>query len=98
LKDRRTLAEEGVVTVLAIVDADTGALAEPPEFLIRGFVHDEEAFEAAVPVVKKTLARAAREGIGDAHQLEQMITHEVGRWAHKKFRRSPLIIAIVVDA
>jgi ribonuclease J len=51
-----------------------------------------------VPVVKKTLARAAREGIGDAHQLEQMITHEVGRWAHKKFRRSPLIIAIVVDA
>jgi ribonuclease J len=98
LKDRRTLAEEGVVTVLAIVDADSGELAEPPEFLIRGFVHDKKAFEAAVPVVEKTLARAAGEGIGEAHQLEQMITREVGRWAHKKFRRSPLIIAIVVDA
>jgi ribonuclease J len=57
-----------------------------------------QAFETAVPVVTKTLAHAAREGIGEAHQLEQMITHEVGRWAHKKFRRSPLIIAIVVDA
>jgi ribonuclease J len=98
LKDRRTLAQEGVVTVLAIVDADTGELAELPEFLIRGFVHDQAAFEAAVPVVKKTLARAAQEGIGEAHQLEQMITHEVGRWAHQKFRRSPLIITIVVDA
>lgn len=30
LKDRLTLAAEGVVTVVAIVDADTGALAEPP--------------------------------------------------------------------
>ncbi len=98
LRDRRTLAEEGVVTVLAIVDADTGKLAEPPDFLIRGFVHDEEAFGSAVPVVEKTLAHAAQEGIGDANQLEQMLTRDVGRWAQKKFRRSPLIITIVIDA
>ena len=98
LKDRRTLAEEGVVTVLAIVDADTGKLAEPPDFLIRGFVHDEAAFETAVPVVEKTLEHAAREGIGDSHQLEQMLSRDIGRWAHKKFRRSPVIITIVIDA
>ena len=98
LRDRRTLAEEGVVTVLAIVDADTGKLAEPPDFLIRGFVHDEEAFESAVPVVEKTLEHAAREGIGDAHQLEQMLTRDIARWAHRKFRRTPLIITIVIDA
>ena len=98
LRDRRTLAEEGVVTVLAIVDADTGKLAEPPDFLIRGFVHDEEAFKSAVPVVEKTLEHAASEGIGDAHQLEQLLTRDVGRWAHKKFRRTPLIITIVIDA
>jgi ribonuclease J len=98
LKDRRRLAEEGVVTVLALVDADTGKLAETPDFLIRGFVHSQGEFDAAIPVIEKTLAQAAREGIGDAHQLEQMITHDVGRWAHQKFRRSPLIMAIVVDA
>ncbi|MDH2414402.1 ribonuclease J [Nocardioides sp. CER19] len=98
LKDRRTLAAEGVVTVLALVDSDTGKLAEPPDFLIRGFVQDPDTFQAAVPVVEKTLARAAAEGIGEPHQLEQMITREVGRWTYKKFRRSPLIITIVVDA
>jgi ribonuclease J len=98
LRDRRTLAEEGVVTVLAIVDADTGKLAEPPDFLIRGFVHDEAAFESAVPVVEKTLQHAAAEGIGDAHQLEQLLTRDIGRWAHRKFRRTPLIITIVIDA
>ena len=98
LKDRRTLAEEGVVTVLAIVDADTGQLAETPDFLIRGFVHDAKDFEAAIPVVEKALAHAAREGIGDSHQLEQMISRDIGKWAHKKFRRSPVIIPIVIDA
>jgi ribonuclease J len=98
LKDRRTLAEEGVVTVLVIVDADTGKLADRPDFLVRGFVHDESTFDAAVPVIEKALAHAAAEGIGDAHQLEQMLGREVARWAERKFRRSPLVIPIVIDA
>jgi ribonuclease J len=98
LKDRRTLAQEGVVSVLTIVDADTGKLAEPPDFLVRGFVHQTSDFDPAIPVIEKTLARAANEGIGDPWQLEQMISRDVGRWAHKTFRRSPLIIPIVIDA
>ena len=98
LKDRRTLGEEGVLTVLAIVDADTGKLADPPDFLVRGFAHEPDAFDAAAAVVAKTLEHAAREGIGDAHQLEQMIGRDIGRWAHRTFRRSPLIIPIVIDA
>jgi ribonuclease J len=98
LKDRRTLAEEGVVTVLAIVDADTGKLADPPDFLVRGFVHEDGAFDPAVAVIEKCLARAAAEGIGDAHQLEQLLARDVARWAHRTFRRNPLIIPLVIDA
>ncbi|MGE9808830.1 MULTISPECIES: ribonuclease J [unclassified Janibacter] len=98
LKDRRTLAEEGVVTVLAIVNADTGKLADPPDFLVRGFTHKVSDFDPAIPLIEKALATAAKEGIGDPWQLEQVIGREVGRWAHRTFRRSPLIIPIVIDA
>jgi ribonuclease J len=98
LKDRRTLAEEGVVTVLTIVDAETGKLADRPDFLVRGFVHEPKAFDGAVQVIERTLAHAAAEGIGDAHQLEQMLSRDIGRWSHKAFRRSPLVIPIVIDA
>ena len=98
LRDRRTLAEEGVVTILAIVDADTGRLAEPPDFLVRGFVHEDNAFDGAIKVIEKTLARAASEGIGDAHQLEQMLTRDVGRWSQRAFGRRPMIIPLVIDA
>jgi ribonuclease J len=98
LKDRRNLAEEGVVTVVTIVDADTGMLAEPPDFLARGFVHDEKTFDAVVPVIEKALARAAEEGVGGAVQLEQLIARAVGNWAHRTYQRSPMIIPIVIDA
>jgi ribonuclease J len=98
LKDRRTLAEEGVITVVAIVDTNTGMLVEPPDFLARGFVHDDTTFDDVVPVIEKALARAAEEGVGTALQLEQLIARAVGGWAHRSHRRSPMIIPVVVDA
>jgi ribonuclease J len=98
LRDRRTLAEEGVITVVAIVDADTGKLVEPPDFLARGFVHDETTFDAVVPLIEQALDRAAQEGVGTALQLEQLIARAVGTWAHKAYRRSPMVIPVVVDA
>ncbi|MFP5369898.1 MAG: ribonuclease J, partial [Actinomycetes bacterium] len=98
LKDRRTLAEEGVVTVVAIVDADTGRLVEPPDFLARGFVHDDATFKEVVPLIEQALARAAEEGVGSAIQLEQLISRAVGNWAHRTYRRSPMVIPVVVDA
>jgi ribonuclease J len=98
LKDRRNLAEEGVITVVAIVDAETGLLAEEPDFLARGFVHDESTFAAVVPIIEKALARAAEEGVGGAIQLEQLISRAVQNWAHRTYRRSPMIIPVVIDA
>jgi ribonuclease J len=98
LKDRRTLAQEGVITIVAIVDADTGGLVEPPDFVVRGFVHGEVDFDAVVPLIEKALANAASEGIGDAHQLEQTIKRTVARWIQKAHRRTPMIIPVVIDA
>ena len=98
LVDRRTLAAEGVITVIALVDADTGALAEPPDFLSRGFGLDQHTFDTAIPLVEKALAKAAAEGIGDIHQLEQIIARTVSRWAQNNGRRNPIIIPVVIDA
>jgi ribonuclease J len=98
LKDRRALAEDGVLTVVAIIDADTGKLDEPPDFLARGFVHDESTFDSVLAPLEKALQRAADEGIGETHQLEQLIGQVVGKWAHQKFRRSPLVIPVVIEA
>ena len=98
LKDRRTLAEGGFITIVALVDADTGLLTEPPDFLARGFVQEDGMFDTVVPLIEKALAKAASEGIGEPHQLEQLIHRAVSRWARDTYRRSPIILPIVIDA
>ncbi|MFF7976054.1 hypothetical protein, partial [Streptomyces sp. NPDC007905] len=49
-------------------------------------------------VIEKTLATAAEEGVGDAHQLEQLLARAVANWAFRTYRRKPLIIPVIIDA
>ena len=95
---RRTLAEEGVITIVCIVDPDTGQLTEKPDFLAHGFEPDAIDFDTAVPPIQKALTSAAKENIQDLDQIEELVRRAVSAWAHRQHRRSPLIIPVIVDA
>jgi ribonuclease J len=96
LEDRRRLGEEGLITVLAIVDPDTARLAEDPEFFVRGFVHEPDNFTAAVQAVEKALSTLPRKHT--VPQVESLIETTVERWMQRTYRRKPVVTAIVVDA
>ena len=98
LKERRLLREGGVITVLALVDPSNNTLAEPLEFLTRGFVHDDHTFDGASAEVEKALERASGDRVQDVERLEQLIGGAVSRYIQRTYRREPVVIAIVVDA
>jgi ribonuclease J len=98
LKERRLLREGGIVTVLALIDPTTTTLAEPLEYLTRGFVHDDTTFDGASAEVEKALVRAAEQRITDMAKLESVIENAVSRYIQRTYRREPVVIAIVVDA
>ena len=95
---RRTLAEEGVVTVVCIVDPDTGTLTEDPDYLAHGFPPEVMDFSAATPAIQKALTKATRDGIEDLAQIEDLVRRAVSAWAHRTQHRSPLVIPVIVDA
>jgi ribonuclease J len=97
LKDRRTLASEGVITVVAIVDTRDGRLAEQPDFLVRGFEPHDSSVRDAVPAIEQALAKAAQEGVGDRRQLEDLIARAVAQWAWRSHRRNPIVLPVVVE-
>ena len=97
LKDRRILAEEGFVSVFAVVDSSNGTVVSGPEVHARGLAEDDAVFDAVLPEIKKALEEAARGG-ADAHQLQQVARRVLGRFVGTKLRRRPMIIPIVVEA
>lgn len=97
LKDRRILAEEGFVSVIAVVDSANARVVSGPEVHARGLAEDDSVFDSILPEIKAAIEEAARGG-ADAHQLQQVARRVLGRFVGTKLRRRPMIIPIVVEA
>ncbi len=98
LKDRRILGEEGFVSVVVVVDSQTGKVVSGPEIHARGFAEDESLFDEIKQPIIDALDAAVREGVDDTYQLQQTVRRVVGRWVNKAHRRRPMIIPVVIEA
>jgi len=98
LKDRRILGEEGFISVIVVVDMVSGKVAAGPEIHARGFAEDDSAFDAIKQPIIDAIDAALREGVDDAHQLQQNIRRVIGRWVSNTHRRRPMIIPVVIEA
>lgn len=101
LRDRRVLAEEGVVVVVVTVDSQTGKVLVGPEIITRGWVYAPEAedlLDEACDVVAESVERALAEGVRDVEALERDVRRAAGRFVNERTRRRPMIVPVVMEA
>ena len=96
LKDRRTLAAEGFITIFAVIDPLTGKVVEGPEIRARAYAEADHVFDDILPAIQRALEEAAADGVRDTYQMQQVIRRTIGNWVAKAHRRKPMIIPIVV--
>jgi ribonuclease J len=100
LRDRRNLAEEGVVVVIVTVDATSGEVVTGPEIVTRGWVYApeaEELIEEAKAAVRASLAEAAEEGATDFDTLRRHARRALGKFINERTRRRPAVIPVVME-
>lgn len=99
LRDRRVLAEEGVVMVVVTVDFHRGELVAAPEVVTRGWVYAPEAetlLGEASAEVAKALEQALADGTRDSDVLQRTARRALGRFVGDRTRRRPMIVPVVV--
>ena len=97
LKDRRILGSEGFISVHVVVDSATGKVVGGPAVSARGFLEDDSVFDEVLPQITTAIEEAGARGVGDAHQLQQVVRRTVGRWVSSRHRRRPMIIPVVIE-
>jgi ribonuclease J len=98
LKDRRILGEEGFISIIVVVEAQTGKVIVGPEIHAKGFAEDDRVFDGVKPKIEQALAEAAKNGVRDPHALSQIVRRTVGRWVNTSYRRRPMIVPLVIEA
>jgi len=99
LRDRRLLAEEGVVMVVATVDLKRRALIGVPQIATKGWVHAPEAEELlgeAASAVAEALTAAMDEGAHDVEVLTRHARRALGRLVNERTRRRPMVVPVVM--
>ena len=100
LRDRKVLAEEGVVVVVVTVDTETGEILTGPEIITHGWVWAPEAEallgEARAAVVAG-LEGAADSGAIDYDTLKRHVRSALGRFVSERTRRRPMIVPVVMQ-
>jgi len=100
LRDRRLLAEEGVVMVVVTVDLQAGEIGGMPQIATRGWVHApeaEELLEEASRVVADALTQAMMDGARDVESLSRHARRALGRLVGERTRRRPMIVPVIIE-
>jgi ribonuclease J len=99
LRDRRQLAEEGVVMVVVTVDLQRKVLTGAPQIATKGWVYAPEAEELlgdASNAVAEALLQAMDEGAHDVEVLTRHARRALGRLVNERTRRRPMIVPVVM--
>ena len=100
LRDRKHLAEDGLVVVVATVDTSYRMIASGPDVVSRGFVYVKES-DALMGEVREISAaaieRAFSKRIDDWAQIKAMIKDDLAKFIFKRTKRRPMILPIIMD-
>ncbi len=100
IRDRRVLAEEGVVVVVVTVDVQTAEIVTGPEIITRGWVYAPEAedlLDEACDRVAEAVQRALAGGVRDVEALERDVRRAAGKFVNERTRRRPMIVPVVME-
>jgi conserved hypothetical protein len=100
LRDRKILAEDGLMIVILGVQRDTGLLVTGPDVITRGFVYVKES-EYLISGAKRVVAQALDNVDGNIREqwlmVKALIRDTLNRYLWQNTKRRPMILPILVD-
>ena len=100
LRDRKHLAEDGLIVVVATIDPEAGEIVAGPDIVSRGFVYVREAeklIDDAKAIARDVLETCCREHAYDWTTMKGKVRDELSHMLFQKTKRSPMILPIIMD-
>ena len=100
LRDRRHLAQDGVIVVVLSMSGEDGSLVSGPDIITRGFVYVkeseglmEELRQVAMEAIESVDVRYAT----DWSAIKSAIKGDLSGYLYKKTKRSPMILPVIME-
>ncbi len=100
LRDRRQLAQDGIVLVSVAVDPANGEILSGPEIISRGFVYareSEQLIDEAKDRVRASLSGIYADGARDWPKVKSRVRQALSSFFNERTRRRPMVIPVILE-
>ncbi|MBQ5833007.1 MAG: ribonuclease J [Selenomonadales bacterium] len=100
LRDRRHLAQDGLIVVVATVDTDEGSIISGPDIISRGFVYvreSEELMDTVRDLGRDVLTDTLDSGITEWTQMKSNVKDALSKYLYSKTKRKPMILPVIMN-
>jgi ribonuclease J len=97
LRDRRHLAEDGVLIIVATVGSRNGGPAAEPELIARGLGDAGPLLDELRSQAAKVLTDLTRNDVTEIKLLQEHLHDEVGQLVYDRTGRRPMILPVVIE-
>lgn len=98
LRDRKHLAQDGMLVVFITLSAEDGSVMSPPDIITRGFIYVKEAedlINQLKEVVMDTLYDCSLQRVTDWTTLKGAVKNDLSSFLYKKTKRNPMILPVI---
>jgi ribonuclease J len=100
IKERKQLANDGILTPIITINADSGELEGPPELVARGVIGFDGSnglLPGSIKIVTESVENASRAEREDVSLLKERVRVELKRFIQKQTGARPVITPVVVE-
>ena len=100
LRDRKHLAEDGMIVVVTSMSGEDGSLVSGPDIITRGFVYVKESeglMEELRRVAMEALERCEKTHTTDWAAIKGEIKNDLSGFLYKKTKRNPMILPVIME-
>lgn len=99
LRDRRVMAEDGMIVIIATIDSKTGDPIGNPDIISRGFVYmkeNKDLIEKTRMKVKKMVKEHDPRTPADDDYVKNKIRNDIGQFLFSQTKRRPMVLPVVI--
>ena len=100
LRDRKNLAEDGIITVVIAIDRENKIIIAGPDIITRGFVYvrdSEQLIRDIRGIVTKSVERCFNNNITQWSEIKNTIRREIDSFVYTKMKRKPMILPVITE-
>ena len=100
LRDRKNLAENGIITVVVAIDRRNKIITSGPDIVSRGFVYvrnSEDLIDEVRNIVTNVVEKCLENNITQWAEIKNGIRREVDNYIYIKMKRKPMILPVIVE-